>query len=171
MTLKTTNLSIISKDTSSGDHDCIVIAKDPLWIKELILSPSDHLGAPRGRVTPGTPPNGSLRTISVDSSNSVFTTAAPFTLSVTYDSGTFLVTDVHVVQAFTAAATGLFGPMSEGLAELSSDDQAVFLTQVLGVVSPPPAFELLAGASGASAASKSYTRSSENGADSTPQLS
>src|SRR4051812_24451080 len=137
MANKTAFLTINSKDTSSGDHDCTVIAKQPLWIKELILSPSDNLGTPRGRVTPGNQPNGSLRTICVDTTNSGITTPAPFTLSVTYDDVTFVVSDVHVALPVTTAVANVIAPIAALLPDLNSEDQAMFVTQVLKAFSPP----------------------------------
>jgi len=112
-TFQTTILSILTKDTSTGDHDCIVSPTVPLWIKELILCPIANLGAPSGRLPPGTPPNGSLRTLCLDSTHEVFTTTAPFNFSVTYDtSNNYKVSEAHVVHS-GQAAIARFGLGSE----------------------------------------------------------
>ena len=80
-----TILSIVTKDTSTGDHDCTVLPRSPLWIKELILCPTNGLAEPGGRLPQGSEPNGSLRTLFLNSTHPVFATPAPFNLSVTYD--------------------------------------------------------------------------------------
>lgn len=90
--MTTTNLSITSfvTDPFTGDMDCIVTAVAPLYIKELLLSPIANLGPPSGHVRPGTSAKPVVRTLGVDSSNSVFHQTGAFMLAVTYD-GNYIV--------------------------------------------------------------------------------
>jgi len=94
----TTNVRVTSAtyDASTGELTCSVIPAGPLDIYELILASYVGLGAPVGLVRPGTAAHPALRTIFVDSTNSVFTTTAPFTLAITYDAS-YHVADIQVV--------------------------------------------------------------------------
>ncbi|MES1179177.1 MAG: hypothetical protein ABUL62_32985 [Myxococcales bacterium] len=165
--MTTTNLSITSKDTSSGDHDCQVISQSPLYIKELLLCPIAGLGAPLGRVNPGTPIRGVLRSIYLNSTHPVFTRAAPFTLAVTYDpNNNYVVSNVQLVSNLQNVAA-LLAPLPEALAQLNPEEQTHFSTGVLEIIGSPPNLEAAAvppGGTPPGKPGKPYT--SDNGKDS-----
>jgi hypothetical protein len=101
----TTNISITSANFNpgTGEMTCFVTAASPLYIYELIIESTTGLGAPVGLIRPGTALHPVLRSIFVDSTDPVFTTAAPFTLALTYDASYHL-TEIDVVQGL--AKTG-----------------------------------------------------------------
>jgi hypothetical protein len=164
MAIQTTTLSIISKDSSTGDDDCIVVPQSPLFIQELLLSPIDNLGAPSGHLPPGQSPNGSLRTLCLDSTHEAFSTSAPYSLSVTYDtSNNYSVSEAHVVHSMQPAIE-LFGAVSSALPALLPEQQSFFLAQVLTLVLPALAQARTFAAGAALAATgKSKSHGSENG--------
>jgi hypothetical protein len=171
----TTILNIVRKDTSSGDHDCIVDPRAPLWIRELILCPIENLPAASGWVRPGTQPNGSLRTLCLPSTHPAFRTPAPFSLAVTYDvNDAYKVSAAHVVGQSQAIAA-LFSRVSDDLSALDPGEQAMFLTQVLQVMvasSLQPAPSVIDGGDGcAPPAGKTKQYATEKGKDRPPPLS
>ena len=89
-------LTSATYQASTGEMTCSVIPASPLYIKELMLASYVGLGAPVGLIRPGTTARPALRTIFVDSTNSVFMTGAPFTLAITYDAS-YHVTDIRVI--------------------------------------------------------------------------
>ena len=130
--MPTTNLSITSAsyNAGTGELTCAVTAAAPLYIYELILVSFSSLGAPVGMVRPGTAAHPVLRTIYVDSTNSVFTTNAPFTLAVTYNTPSYQVTDVQVQPPFFARVAQANMP-ADPVLDLNPEQAALFVKQVL----------------------------------------
>jgi hypothetical protein len=143
--------------------------KQPLWLKELILVPHPNVTTPIGRVIPGTSSIPRVRTIYVAPNHPALTTTVPFALPVTYDTSTFVVSQVGTpIQP--VLPDPLFAGIEDALALLDDAAQAEFLTRVYRLfASLPPAEPLaIAGGADSSEASKAVKR---NGKDEAAPLS
>ena len=133
----TSNLSILSAytDPITGEMTCVVNPTYQLYIKKLIIEPYPNLPIPIGIVTPGTPQRPATRTIFVDSHDPVFSTPAPFTLTLTFDEGYRLTQPLQLVQPGAiqmATAAFNFAPVDQ----LSPEDAAIFVTAAVARAIP-----------------------------------
>src|SRR4051794_21545949 len=78
MTTSNLSVTVAINDPSAGELTCTVTPAAPLFIEELVIDAVPGLGAVVGVLRPGTAARPVLRTISVDSTDPVFTTVAPF---------------------------------------------------------------------------------------------
>lgn len=135
---QTTNLSIISAHTNTaGQRICMVYPSDPLYLKEIIVVPYvTPTSTPIGVLKPGTPDSPALRTIYVDPQDPVFSTAAPYTLAVTYDDQSFRLTaPLHILSgAVVQPVIQLFN--FTAVASLSPEQAAIFVSQAVAAAAP-----------------------------------
>jgi len=129
--MTTTNLIVTSANynPTTAEMTCLVTATSPLYIYELCIESVNGQGSAQGLIRPGSSQHPASRTIFVDSTDPVFTTAAPFTLSVTYN-GAYQLSDAHVVQTMGIARTD-DAPQYDPLANLSPEQASLFVTRVL----------------------------------------